>query len=304
METVLITGGSGFIGKQLSALLMKEGYQVIVLSRSQSGTKNGIRYAHWDIPAQRIDLDAIREADHIIHLAGAGVMDHRWTKAYKQEIIDSRVESSRLLVNTLRQHPHQLRSIISSSAIGWYGPDQPGQPAFTEEDPAHTDYLGTTCRLWEESIREAEDLGIRVCTVRTGIVLGQQGGALEEFRKPLRFGIAAILGNGKQIISWIHSADLCRIFLHLLRQSSAKGSYNAVAPKPVSNRELILTMGRSSQKKCMAVQVPAFVLKLILGEQSIEILKSATVSAEKIKRTGFEFRFPNIETALKDLLSS
>ncbi len=304
MQTVLITGGTGFIGRMLTNELIKEGYQVIILSRSARNPEPGIRYATWDIDKGHIDQHALRSADFIIHLAGAGVMDKRWSKSYKKEIVDSRVETSRLIVENLRTNPHQVQAIISSSAIGWYGPDRPGSGAFTEQDPPSDDYLGYTCQLWEESIGQASALGIRVCKIRTGIVLGKGGGALSEFIKPLRFGIAGILGSGRQMVSWIHAHDLCRIFVHAIQHTAMEGSYNAVAPQPVSNRNLVMTLARATRKNIfLPLRVPSFILKLILGEQSIEVLKSATVSADKIKGTGFVFRFPNIETAIADLTS-
>jgi uncharacterized protein (TIGR01777 family) len=206
------------------------------------------------------------------------------------------------LLDALKKGNHQVKTIVSSSAIGWYGPDKKTDYAFVETDAAEEDFLGTTCRQWEESISTAEILGIRVCKLRTGIVLSNEGGALVEFKKPLQMGIAAILGNGKQMVSWIHIEDLCRMFIHAIENPRLTGSFNAVAPMPVSNKTLTLTLAKLLRGRFfIPIHVPTFILKLMLGESSIEILKSTTVSCEKIKSTGFTFYYPSIDAALKAL---
>jgi len=305
MQTVLITGGSGFVGQNLTRFLVESGYRVVILSRSLEGKKNTdqVSYALWDLKKHSIDPAAISAADYIIHLAGAGVVDKKWTDAYKQEILESRTGSSKLIIEALQNQPHRVKAIVSASAIGWYGPDKTPVIPFTETDPASDDFLGQTCRLWEQSIGAAERLGIRVCTLRTGIVLGNGGGALAEFIKPVKFGIAGILGSGKQAVSWIHINDLCRMYLFAIENQPLRGSYNAVAPFPVSNKELTLTLAHTLRGKFfIPIHVPAFALKLIMGQRSIEVLKSTTVSAAKIKEAGFQFSFPGIEGAIHNLL--
>lgn len=305
MATILITGGTGLVGKALTKKLLRAGHSVIVLTRKVPVVTSipGIRYASWDIARKAISLEALQQADHIIHLAGAGVVDKKWTPAYQKEIQDSRTESSRLLVDTLRQNRHGVKSIISMSAIGWYGADKDPSRSFEETDPSDTNFLGETCRLWEESISPVAELGIRLVKLRTGIVLDNEGGALAEFKKPLRFGVAAILGNGKQIISWIHIDDLCRMMMHAVEQQNLQGVFNAVAPVPVNNRTLTLTLAKLMRGRLYAaVHVPSFLLTLILGKRSVEVLKSATVSCKKIQDTGFRFTYPGIEDALKNLV--
>jgi hypothetical protein len=307
MPTILITGGTGMIGSLLTQLLIAEGYEVIILSRRSPATSNqlpGVSYANWDIDQQKIDGEAFGRADHIIHLAGAGVADKRWNENRKQEIINSRTRSSSLLVKALKEIPNQVKSVISASAIGWYGADTAvsRKQGFTEEAPADTQFLGETCRLWEESIRPVEQMGIRLVKLRTGIVLGNEGGALAEFKKPLKAGIAAILGDGRQMVSWIQADDLCRMYLHALENEEIRGAYNAVAPHPVSNKQLTVTLAKQMRGNFyIPVHVPSFVLKIALGEMSIEVLKSATVSSRKIEATGFSFRYPTIEMALQQL---
>lgn len=304
MSTILITGGTGLVGKTLTAWLVARSHKVIVLTRSlkNTATQNNVQYALWDVKKQSIDIPAVQSADYIIHLAGAGVVDKKWTAAYKKEIVESRTESSRLLVNTLKENAHSIKAIISSSAIGWYGEDKQSGFAFTEDDPADEGFLGHTCQLWEESIEAASELGIRVCKLRTGIVLSNDGGALTEFKKPVAVGIAAILGNGKQMISWIHIDDLCRMFLFAVETAGMQGSYNAVAPQPVTNKELTLKLAQLMKGSFyIPFYVPEFILKLKLGTRSMEVLKSTTVSCSKIKKEGFTFIYPGIEAALKQL---
>jgi uncharacterized protein len=305
MPAVLITGGTGLIGKALSELLLQRGYKVIVLTRAvpkQIPAKDtGVSYAIWNVAKQTIDIDAVQKADYIIHLAGAGVADKRWTKKRKKEIITSRTKSSSLLVKTLKENSNQVKAVISASAIGWYGADPtiPNPHPFTETNPADENFLGETCRQWEESIEPVVKLGKRLVKMRTGIVLSKEGGALNEFMKPLRFGIATILGNGKQVISWIHIDDQCRMYLQAIEDEKMEGVYNAVAPKPVNNKELTLRLAKAVKNKFyIPIYVPSFILKLVLGQLSIEVLKSATVSAEKIRSAGFVFQYPTIDAAL------
>lgn len=304
-KNILITGGTGLVGNALCTMLNEKGYSVTILTRSKNKTSDNaaVDYAHWDISNNYIDPIAIAKADYIIHLAGAGVVDKKWTAAYKKEILDSRVKSSELIIQSIQKNTNKVKGIISASAIGWYGPDVKENYQFVETDPADGHFLGETCRLWEESIEPATKLGIRVCKIRTGIVLSTKGGALVEFMKPIRLGIAGILGDGKQIVSWIHLEDLCRIFIHAIENENLNGSYNAVAPEPVSNKKLTITLAKIMKGIFFIPSyVPKFVLKIMMGERSIEVLKSTNVNCDKIRNTGFTFLFPSIEMALKNLL--
>ncbi len=308
MATILITGGTGLVGRALSSALLEKKHNVIILTRSTKQMaispqpKNGIQWVQWNVEAQTIDKDAVAKADYIIHLAGAGVADKRWTKKRKQEIVDSRVKSGALLVTALSEIENNVKAVITASAIGWYGADPviPNPIPFLEDAPADTAFLGDTCRQWEQSIEPVTQLKKRVVKLRIGIVLSKDGGALKEFIKPLQFGVAAILGNGKQMISWIHIDDLVNMFMAAIENENMNGVYNAVAPKPVSNKELTLELARSRKKFFIPFYVPSFILKLLLGEMSIEILKSATVSSTKIQQAGFNFKFPDIKSALKN----
>jgi uncharacterized protein (TIGR01777 family) len=307
MQTILITGGTGMIGDALTKALTAKKYEVIILSRSKKNSDQpNVSFAKWDVEKQTIDADAIKKADHIIHLAGANVAEKRWTKKRKHEIVESRTKSGELLVKALRENENKVKAFISASAIGWYGPDltqtlSKGE-GFKEDAIAYEDFLGQTCLQWEESTKEIEILGKRLVYLRTGIVLDKEGGALSEFKKPLKFGIAAVLGSGKQIISWIHIEDLCRMYIYAI-ENNISGVFNAVAPKPVNNETLTLELAKKIRgKSFIPMHVPSFILKIVLGEMSVEALKSATVNDDKIRNTGFKFIYPSLDAALNDLM--
>ncbi len=308
MPIVLISGGTGLIGTNLTRHLTEQNYEVIILSRERGRTSGNrkVSYAYWDTKKGEIDIDAIKKADHIIHLAGAGVMDKRWTEEFKKRIVDSRTKSSELLIKALRENGHHVNSFISASAIGWYGADpQPlvHKDGFIETDAADTNsFLGETCVLWEASVEPVKDIGIRLVKLRTGVVLSNEGGAYKEFKMPSKFGIAGIIGNGKQIISWIHIDDISRMYIELMENEYASGSYNGVAPGPISNKTMMLQIAEALKGKFfIPMHVPEFLLKLALGKQSTEILKSTTVSDKKIKGLGFTFLYPTIEAAVEAL---
>lgn len=305
MQTVLITGGTGMVGTLLTQLLLSKGYQVIVLTRKpQVSTVSNKTYAVWDISKGYIDSLAIQKADAIVHLAGAGVADKRWSKKRKQEIVDSRVLSGKLLVKTLTEIPHQVKTVISASAIGWYGPDtaESLNNGFVESNPVDATFLGETCKKWEDSVKPLETIGIRLITLRIGIVLNKQSGALAEFIKPAQFGMATVFGTGQQMVSWIHYKDLCKMILFGIETKTIQGVYNAVSPEPVTNKNLIIAITKKLRGFYLPISVPSFVLKIMLGEMSIEILKSAKVSSNKIELEAFKFNFPTLHTALNDLL--
>ena len=306
--TVLITGGTGLVGRALTKHLLQYGYKVIILTRDSAKYDasnpfgENVKYAEWNIAKQTIDPEAIEEADYIVHLAGAGVVDKPWTLAYKLEIQHSRIDSGILISKYLQRHPNKVKAVISSSATGWYGADRDSSK-FVETDPPSDSFLGETCRKWEEAIEPVQELGKRLAILRTGIVLSNEGGALKEFKKPLKFGVAGVLGSGKQMVSWIHIDDLCRMYQYAIEHETMNGVYNAVAPNPVNNRTLTLELARKLRGFWfVAMPVPGWALKLVMGDRSIEVLKSTHVSAAKIMKEGFQFLYPTITKAMEELV--
>lgn len=311
MATILISGGTGLVGTSLTRLLLGKGHKVIILTRNlksaidKQSADEQLTYARWNAAEQSIDKDAIEKADFIVHLAGEGIADKRWTSKRKKEIVQSRIQSSGLIIKALKEIPNNVRAVVSASAIGWYGPDKPGMSTsgFVETDPAYKSFLGETCRWWEESIEPVHTMGKRLVKLRFGIVMANEGGAFVEFKKPVRFGLATILASGKQVISWIHIDDLCRLIMFAIENEKIDGVYNAVAPKPVTNKEFFLKTAKKRRgNSFITVHVPAWALKTMLGEMSIEVLRSTTVSSEKVKQTGFQFLYPHIDAALNALV--
>ena len=308
METVLITGGTGMIGKALTEALIQRGYHVITLTRNAGNkqpTTSNPSYAEWDIKKRIIDKYAIAKADHIIHLAGANFADKRWNEKVKNEILSSRVDSAKLIVESLKTIPNKVKAVISASGISWYGADDNklSRP-FTETDPPAGDFMAETCKQWEAAVEPASFLGKRLVKFRIGPVLSTDGGAYVEFKNPTRFGLAGIIGSGKQIISWIHIDDLVRAILFALENDTMDGVYNAVAPHPVSNKAMVVKIAEKIRgKSFIVVHAPSFALKLVFGEMINEILKSTTVSSAKLQQAGFIFQYPDLESATLQLSS-
>lgn len=298
MKTILITGGTGLIGQALTQLLQKEGFAVTYLSRKRSNGKPKSFY--WNVATQEIDDDAITGADYIIHLAGANVAGHRWTKKYKQEIRESREQGAALIYSALERNPNKVQAVISASAIGYYG--ERGDEWLDENKAPGKDFLGTTCLQWESSVQKISTLNKRVVLLRTGIVLSNEGGALPPLVRPLYFGIAPIFGNGHQYYPWIHIDDVCRIYLHAVLNESMSGAYNTTAPEPEQYIDLMNQLASTLGKWKVNVPVPMPVLQLALGDFVKTLSMSTRCSAEKILATGFEFRYPQLKSALMNLL--
>jgi uncharacterized protein (TIGR01777 family) len=298
-KNILITGGSGLIGARLTELLLQRGDKVRHLGRSKSNSN--VPTFLWDIPSQSFDEQAIRNVDTIIHLAGAGIADKRWTEKRKLEILESRTKSTQILFDALSRNAHEVKTFISASAVGYYGFDRAGQ-TFTEASPPGSDFLAEVTRKWENEADRISALGIRVVKLRTGIVLSKNGGALEKMSKPVKWFAGAPLGTGAQYISWIHIDDLCSLYMKSIDDPSVQGAYNAAAPHPVTNKEMTKAIAQVLKKPMFLPNVPPVVLKIILGEMSDAVLNGNKISADKILKTGYTFQFKTLDSALADLL--
>jgi len=296
MAKILITGGSGLVGKRLSELLAARGDEVVHLSRHADPTATFRTFA-WDIAQQQLDTAAFEGVDHIIHLAGAGIADKRWTATRKKEILDSRVLGTRLLVDALEWLPKKPKTLISASAIGFYGETE---VLCTETSPVGNDFLAHTCAAWEAESLRAQAI-MRTCIMRIGIVLAVDGGALPKLMLPFKMYAGAVLGSGKQFMSWIHLDDLCAAFIHLIDQPEAEGIFNGVAPIPETHYTFNQALGHR-MKRPLWLWVPGIFLRLILGEMAITVLTGQQVSDEKLQQSGFRFKYGNIHSALADLL--
>jgi len=299
-QNILITGGSGLVGRSLTGLLLKEGHKVSWLSRSGKSTENVQGY-RWDVNKGTIDNAALEWADTVIHLAGEGVANGRWTNAQKKRILDSRIESTKLLCNAIQEvGPNKPNTFVSASAIGFYGMDN-GERLLIEEDDPGSDFLAEVTSKWEQTVDEIEKLSIAVTKVRIGVVLSSNGGALEKMSLPIRWGAGAALGSGKQYMSWIHIDDLCSLICYLM-EKDLTGTYNAVSPNPATNKEMTKSIATLLKRPFFLPNIPAFILKLTLGEMADMLLGSGKVSSIKIEKAGFQFRFPTLELAFKNLL--
>ncbi|MGF1637967.1 MAG: TIGR01777 family oxidoreductase [Cyclobacteriaceae bacterium] len=300
---ILITGGTGMIGSMLTDALTEKGYKINLLSRSGRSKKKNLNIFGWDIEKEYIDPEAFEGVDTIVHLAGAGVADKRWTHERKLEILNSRTESTRLLNHFLSNNPHQVTSVICASAIGIYGDS--GKTKVDEDSlirPA--DFLADVTRAWEEESDQFALQGLRLVKMRIGIVLSKTGGALEKMAQPVRLGVGAPLGSGEQYMSWIHIDDLIQMFVYAISNEQLIGTFNAVAPNPVTNKEFTKMLGSVLGKLVFLPAVPSFVLKAMLGEMALIVLGGSNVSADKIKKEGFHFKYENLKPALVHLLKN
>ncbi len=287
-EKVLITGGSGYVGMNLSKLLDNEGYEVIHLSRKSSN--NGQFKAYfWDVKNQKIDTNALQDVRHIVHLAGAGVIDKRWTSKRKQEIINSRVNSANLLFNKIKNLETKPKTFVSASGTNYYG-TVTSEKIFMEEDKPGSDFLAHCCVLWEKSATQFEQLGLRTVKLRTGVVIGKNSPGIKKMLLPIKLGFGAAMGTGKQYMPWIHIEDLCQLYLKAIKEDSMAGEYNAVAPEHITNKEFTDRLAKSIDKKIWLPNIPSFLLKLILGEKANVILKGSRVSSKKVENLGFPFK--------------
>jgi len=299
-EKILITGGSGFIGGHLTKLLLKEGYDVVHVSRTKN-SKSGVRVYLWNVKKNYLEEGALDNLDHIIHLAGEPIVAEKWTDEQKARIISSRAATPEFLFKKMNEKNLKLKTFLSASGINFYGTETTGK-IYSEEDSAGSGFVSECVIQWEK----AADLFAQNCRVvkfRQGIVLDKHEGALPQLASPVELGIGSPLGSGKQFIPWIHIDDLCRMYLFALKNENVRGVYNAVAPQHVNNKEFTKLLAKTLRKPLWLPNVPAFVMKMLLGNRSSLVLEGSRASCEKIIKTGFEFRHSSLEEALRDLYS-
>jgi len=298
MPTVLIGGGSGLIGIHLSYLLKQKGYHVILLSRKGDLNATFPRYA-WNLETGEIDEEAILKADYVINLTGAGIADKRWTASRKKIIIESRVKSMELFKNAFTKLNKKPKAFIAASATGFYGNRK--DELLTENSAAGDGFLAESTQAWEKSTESLKSMDIRFVTIRIGIVLSTKGGALPKLALSQNFGIGSYFSDGKAYYPWIHIDDLCNIFIKSIEEENMVGTFNGVAPNTVTNYELTKAAAKAKNKSVLMVPVPAFLLRLGMGEMADVVLTSAKVSSQKLIESGFKFKFAEVIPALKDL---
>lgn len=298
---ILITGATGVIGKKLVKVLSEKGHEISILSRKPSNMKN-VKVFLWDVYKQQIDPACLTGVDTIIHLAGEGIADKKWTAERKKQLIDSRVMSAQLLHNLIKESNATVQDFISASAVGYYG--DCGDEILTEESPDGDGFLAVCCKQWEAAVDQGKSLGLRVVKLRIGFILAKGEGALPALDKPIRLFAGSGLGTGKQWVPWVHIDDIAEMFVQSVEHPEMEGAYNACAPFPVSNLTLTKAIAKQLHRPVWPVKVPAAVLKLILGEMSIVALISNNASAQKVLDTGFKFKYLQLEEALSDIYGS
>ncbi|KGL47653.1 hypothetical protein HR13_07195 [Porphyromonas gulae] len=298
-DVVLITGANGMVARALSEELVRNGYSVCFLTRHK---RNENEY-EWDVAERRIEVEALRGVRHIIHLAGAGVADKPWTSERKEVIRSSRVDSARLLLETVKANDIRIATFISASAVGFYG-TLTGKSIFDENDKKGDDFLSDVCMEWEQAAHAFSQEGVseRIVIMRNGIVLAPRGGALAKMVRPVRWFLGAPLGSGKQYIPWIHISDVCGIILHALRNPTVSGVYNVVAPEHVRNVEFMRAIGRAIGRPVFFPSIPKWVIRRVFGERASILLEGSRVSAEKIISSGYRFKYATLQKAMDNLL--
>lgn len=297
---ILITGGTGLIGKRLTKFLLQKGMSVRLLSRQADLSAKIPRYK-WDINNGKVDSMALDGVDVVIHLAGANVAEGRWTAKQKQKILDSRVESTRLLYDAIEKSEQRPKTFICASGTGYYGFHDFNHVSL-EDDQAGTDFLAEVCVKWEAEADRFSELEMRVVKVRTSAVLDKSGGALEKMVLPVKYFVGAALGSGKQHVPWIHWKDWCGAVGHLIENHNLSGAFNLVAPESVTNATLTRLIARAIHRPLILPNVPEFTLSLILGEMSSIVLKGHKISSKKLQDSGYEFEYGSAEEALSELL--
>ncbi|TKC13214.1 TIGR01777 family protein [Pedobacter polaris] len=297
-KKILITGATGLVGRKLISALQALGHEIAILTRKQIAI-DGVKVYLWDVYNQTMDVNALNGIDTVIHLAGEGIADKKWTDKRKKQIIDSRVLSAKLLYKTIQETKTQVKSFISASAVGYYG--DRGDEILTENSNSGTGFLSECCMKWEDAANEGLVLGIRVVKIRIGLVLSKNDGALAAMAKPIKFFVGAPLGSGKQWMPWIHIDDIIQIFIKAVEDKEMAGAYNASAPFPVTNKLLTYRIAQRLNRPVWPIHVPKFALKSLMGEMCILPLMSNNTMVQKLLNTGYKFSYVNLDEALDSI---
>ena len=278
---------------------MQEGYAVSHLSRSKQPSLEGVDVIQWDVKKGDLEAAAIEGFEHIIHLAGTGIVDKAWTDERIREIEESRTKSAKLIIDAVEKNQKKPVSFVSASAVGYYG-FQTSEHVYKEADEPADDVIAETCIAWEKQVDEMQQLGVPTAKIRIGLVLSEKGGALKEMAKPFKLGFGAALGSGKQYMPWVHIDDLCRLFIKAMEEKWT-GVYNGAAPNQVNNQQFSKVLAKTLHKPFFLPNVPAFVMRMILGSRARLVLEGSRVSTKKVQEKGFDFTYHKLEEALRDI---
>ena len=298
MKSILITGGTGLIGSKLLDSIDKSVYNVYVLTRKKSYKENGVNYINWDPENSVLDISQIKNLYSVINLAGESIDGSRWTSNYKRKILDSRVNSTRLLFNKVKEMKELPKSFISASATGFYEVNTDNPQA--ETDLPGNNFLSDVVQQWEKEILKFKSLGLRTTTFRIGLVLSKDGGVLKRLYPIFKFFLGVPIGSGKQMISWIHESDMIGLINMAIESNKLEGIYNAVAPETITNTEftksLLKSLNRFSYPSI--IKAPSFIVRILFGEQSDLVLNGLNISSEKIMQSNYKFKFTKLSSAL------
>lgn len=299
---IIVTGGTGLIGRTLAEQMAGEGHDVIVLSRnpdSAQGFSQGVRLVEWDARTPQGWSQWVDGADAIVNLAGAGLADWLWTTSRKQVLLDSRVSAGEAVSKAVALAERKPKVVIQASAIGYYGPQ--GDEPIQEDHASGDDFLAELCQKWEASSRSVEDYGVRRAVIRTGLVLSQKGGVLPRLLLPIRFFVGGPLGSGKQYYSWIHLQDEIRAIRFLIENETVGGAFNLTAPNPLPNAEFMRTVAQAFGRPSW-LPVPEFAMRLLIGDMATVIVDGQRTVPAHLEQAGFSFKYPTLEDALQEMV--
>lgn len=298
---IVLAGATGFIGSSLRDTLLERGEELVILTRKTKfpPASARLRYVHWEPSNTARLIPEMDGSNAVMNLAGEGIAERRWTKAQKEKIAESRIHATQTISRSIENARVKPAVLINASAVGYYG--SRGSELITEASSAGRGFLPDVCQAWEEEAKRAEGSGVRVVRLRIGIVLGKGGGALRKILPPFKMFAGGWLGTGHQWMSWIAKEDLIRLVIHCLDRPEVKGAVNAVSPEPVTNKVFSLVLAQVLKRPCL-VPVPAFALKLLLGEMSDMLLAGQRVLPQKAQASGFQFLYPDIRHALETIL--